>query len=335
MPIYNPIGGGGGGPTGPTGPAAPVDVIELNKTISDANVVPANVNAFGVSPLQVGSGYSLTIPSTSSLQISSASDYDRADLAAVTAATGAVPNGCTFTVPSQTIWSIFCAYPTILTNQLTPLTGVRQIFTASGTWVKPSWVTGFETVEVELWGAGGGGDNSTGGGGGAYNNRRFPISQLNATETVTIGLGGANGGNANSFVGGNSSFGTTPYLWAYGGGGTAYQVNGGGGGGIKSAGTNTAPGTGYSLSTAAIDWGGAINGGGAFWGGGGGSYSLNGGNSTFGGGGGAGPTYAAGLSLYGGNGGSSSAVAQAPGGGGGPTGSGARGECRVTIYRVV
>lgn len=227
--------------------------------------------------------------------------------------------------------------------------GIKQVFTATGTWVKPYWCNGNETVEVEIWGGGGGpcgSTNTCGGGGGAYNQRRFLLSQLNATETVTVGIGGTTNN-----VGGTTSFGTSPYMYAYGGGSYAGgSPIGGQGGGTRSAGSSGGTGgLGYSQMTATAasadstgpDSGGgggsSANGGGSYWGGGGGGSNatgFNGGFSTFGGGGGAGNTGTGGSSLYGGKGGNSGASGTAPGGGAGSGGSGARGECRVTIYRV-
>ena len=235
-----------------------------------------------------------------------------------------------------------------------------QLFTTSGTWTKPGWLTGYETVEVEIWGGGGGGssqgNSSGGGGGGAYNCRRFLASQLLSSETVTIGSGGA----INS-AGGTTSFGTTPYMYAYGGGtsvGTS-SSGGGGGGGDKGTGGNGSltsggiGGIGWGITTAAIadadgvSDGGAggclsASGGSAFWGGaGGGAYRGTGpGHSMFGGGGGAGCTNGGtavgtgGLSLLGGAGGNFNAAGTAPGGGGGGNGAGARGECRVRVYSL-
>jgi len=227
---------------------------------------------------------------------------------------------------------------------------VRQVFTSSGAWIKPSWLTGNEVVEVEIWGGGGGGAGG-GGGGGAYNQRRFMASQLNSSETVTVGSGGAGAFGSAGSNGGNSSFGTTPYLYAYGGAGGAASLGiGGGGGGTQSAGSGSTGGSGYSSrGTAAANTDGAVDGGGggsnsalagsSFWGGGGGGC----GSSTFGGGGGGITSNcggAGGVSLYGGSGGAMSGnpgIAPAGGGaanGSGAGGAGARGEVRVTIYKV-
>jgi len=100
-----------------------------------------------------------------------------------------------------------------------------QEFTSSGTWTKPTGVTGIY-VEIVGGGAGGGSGGRTattssrsgggGGAGGTYLNRRLKASDVAATITVTVGAGGAGGaaqtsdtttGNA-GVAGGESSFGT-------------------------------------------------------------------------------------------------------------------------------
>lgn len=119
-------------------------------------------------------------------------------------------------------------------------TPTTTVFTASGTWTKPS---GLKYVEVELVGGGASGaagpNTSTGEGGaggaaGGYSRKRIDASALGATETVTVGAGGAPSGN----VGGTTSFGT--HLQATGGGGS------GSNGGIGSGGDfNTTGGPGH------------------------------------------------------------------------------------------
>lgn len=124
-----------------------------------------------------------------------------------------------------------------------------QIFTASGTWTKP---TGTDAVEVWTVGGGGGGggadaDSATagmGGGGGAGGIAYEWIdSGLGATETVTVGTGGAGGaaGNNAGTAGVTSSFGA--HNSATGGDGGTSVANGsgfswvaGGAGGIGSGG---------------------------------------------------------------------------------------------------
>ena len=180
-----------------------------------------------------------------------------------------------------------------------PLKSNYQVFTASGTWTKPSGLSGNEIVFVQLWGAGGGGGgcaNATssgagGGGGGAYTEAKFRASDLSSTVTVTLGSGGAGGvGLANGSAGGNSTFGS--YLTAYGGGGgslaSGTNTAGGGGGGNSSAGVTA------NNTTTGGD-GGGINGstgtagagaGNSFGGAAGGGNNQAGGSSTHGGGGG-------------------------------------------------
>lgn len=207
-----------------------------------------------------------------------------------------------------------------------------QAFTSSGTWTKPSGLTGNELVTVQLWGAGGGGGGLSlgsqpgggGGGGGAYSEAKFRASDLGATVSVTIGTGGAGGvGGADGSVGGNSSFGSL--LIAYGGGGggeggAGTNGGGGGGGGITSAGANGDLGV--------LGAGGGIGGG-----------TTTGQSSNFGGGAGGYLTpFIGGASVYGGGGGGSSAAGTggisfyggAGGGGGTPSGAAASGGTAIT-----
>lgn len=112
-----------------------------------------------------------------------------------------------------------------------------EIFTADGTWTKP---TGTNAVEVEAIGGGASGTGITGsatliksaegGGAGAYA-YGYITSGLGATETVTIGQGGAGVlGDGNGNAGTDSSFG-------------AHIVAGGGALGLG----GTASGTGLTL----------------------------------------------------------------------------------------
>jgi hypothetical protein len=111
-----------------------------------------------------------------------------------------------------------------------------QIFTASGTWNKP---TRCKRVVVEVVGGGGsgGGAGTTGagqaacaggGGGGGFTKKTFLASTLASAETVTVGAGGAaaTAGSNNGNTGGTSDFAN----------GKAYAVTStGGGGGVGMA----------------------------------------------------------------------------------------------------
>lgn len=91
-----------------------------------------------------------------------------------------------------------------------------QVFTANGTWTKPSNVTANSLVLIQMWGAGGGGggtgsfiNGGTGGGGGLCLYIAILASLLTATEAITIGTPGAGGvGESNGSPGGNTSFGS-------------------------------------------------------------------------------------------------------------------------------
>jgi len=96
-----------------------------------------------------------------------------------------------------------------------------QLFTADGTWTKP---TNANVVEVVVIGGGGGGASGAkgasfnrrggaGGGGGGFSRHLFNAATLSSSEAVTVGAGGSGGaastGNNNSGGnGGDSSFGT-------------------------------------------------------------------------------------------------------------------------------
>lgn len=202
-----------------------------------------------------------------------------------------------------------------------------QVFSASGTWTKPSGCT---AVHVELLGAGGGGGSGErrptnngcmgagGGGGGSYVSAVLIASTLGATESVTVGAGGTGGaavttdstpGN-NGSVGGNTTFGSV--LTAYGGGGGAggndgsgHGAGGGGAGTLGAGATGTTSGAGGSPREASItirfvgggdgfSTSGSIMAEESYYGGGGGgggsiSYAAyKGAQSRFGGGGGGG-----------------------------------------------
>lgn len=242
-----------------------------------------------------------------------------------------------------------------------------QVFTTTGTWTKPSGLSGNELVIVRIWGGGGGGGGATsqtnnyasGGGGGGYFEGLFRASDLASTVTVTVGTAGTAGTSAgtNGGNGGNTTFGSI--ISAYGGPGGTGVAGGGGNAAAGVAGGDSDPRLIISLyfggAAGAPSGGGqpSIYGGGGS--GGGSSSNLNpggnGGASSYGGGGGAGGgssgSGGAGKVGYGGAGGSSGGASgagldgSAPAGGGGAAGSnnggafaggaGARGECRVWI----
>lgn len=222
-------------------------------------------------------------------------------------------------------------------------TPAYQVFTASGTWTKPTGYPDDTMVTVEMWGGGGGANREfstsylAGGGGGAYATGRFRLGDLASSIAVTVGAGGA-GRSASSGAGangGNSQFGTL--ITAYGGKGAAgsgsTNQGGTGGGELSSGSAGGAIGGGVTGTTPNAN---TIYGGGA---GGSGDTARNGGSAVYGGGGGSSSSGAAGVSVYGGNGGSGSSKNGVAPGGGGASGSstgtnggnGARGEVRIWI----
>lgn len=233
-----------------------------------------------------------------------------------------------------------------LVDTISMLNGDYQVFTASGTWTKPTGLTGNELVIVDMWGGGGGSWGGWAGGGGSFKRAVFYASQLASSYAVTVGAGGAAGGSQN---GGNSSFaGVT----AYGGCGAVTSASkGGAGAGTEGVGTSATGGPGW-VDTGGAEGaslggsgnydggGGGINstsgaptGGKAYYGGGGGSTNTGtsvGGASVYGGGGGG---YTGGASRYGGRGGNNGENGVAPGGGAGPVAAGARGEVRIWVIR--
>lgn len=186
----------------------------------------------------------------------------------------------------------------------------QQVFTTSGTWVRP---TGVNFVEVLLVGGGGGGGTAyyntaaAGGGGGEVVRRVLAVS---GNQLVTIGAGGSGGvagTPSNGGGGGTSSFGSLLSCAAGGGGGSGLTADGGfaGGRGSGSGGaafnrdTNSGPVVHCSSGGAGTD--GYGGGGGAFVygtyiggagsgssGGGSGGYTAQAGAPNSGGGGGAG-----------------------------------------------
>jgi hypothetical protein len=257
--------------------------------------------------------------------------------------------------------SIGGAFYTTLPNE----TVNTQIFTANGTWTKPSWATtGNELVIVHMWGGGGGGiyessfGTRAGGGGGAFVFGYYKSSQLESTANVVVGTGGAGASGTTNVVASDGSAsvfanGASVALTAYGGGGAKFIADvgySGAGGGWLSAGNNGIGGSplGGAVSnpggTSTFGGGGGTitgpgSGGDSVYGGGGGARGNNkAGNSIFGGGGGSLQDANTGTSIYGGFGGSYTYAAQIPGGGGGANNTGndgARGEVRVYTLRKI
>lgn len=156
------------------------------------------------------------------------------------------------------------------------------VFTAGGTWTKPS---GLKGICVRVVGGGGGGGGTVGagsgracgagGGAGGYSEKFIPAASLGATETVTIGAGGAGHSSTTpGDTGGTSSFGA--HCSATGGvGGTSMSATtgndavAGGAGGAGSGGNvncDGAPGTPGIVLGSGI--GGSGTGGSSVFGGG-------------------------------------------------------------------
>lgn len=169
---------------------------------------------------------------------------------------------------------------TALTSATITIGGLNsvQVFTANGTWTRP---TGITKVIIEVAGGGGGGGGSPatasreggGGGGGGYARRFLDVGAI-ASSTITIGgagAGGAAGANAGA-AGGTSSWadGTNTVSATGGAGGPAADAVGdGGAGGAGSGGTiNVAGQQGGASSTASGSRGSPAGGGnsGGGWG---------------------------------------------------------------------
>ena len=174
---------------------------------------------------------------------------------------------------------------TLGSGTLTSATADVQVFTSSGTWIRPPGAKSANAIVISGGGGGGAGRKGAtgtvsfgggGGGGGSLSERNLSADLLGSTETVTVGAGGIGGASqtsnssngANGTAGGNSSFGNL------------IVVSGGGGGLGGTATTGTA---GASSNARAMFQGG--NGGS---GSNGSSTGTGGGNVTVGAGGGGG-----------------------------------------------
>ena len=256
------------------------------------------------------------------------------------------------TLPSQTgnAGEYLTTNGTVASWGAIPPGSSKEVFTSSGTWVKPTAGT---IALVTIWGGGGSGTRNAGtfvggGGGGACVQRLFQLSDLPGSAAVTIGAGGAaiaSSTNANGNVGGTSSFGSL--MSAYGGGGGSGTSAGGGGGslGAGSAGTG---GNGHSSTLTGGTYSGFTGPSKGDYGGGSGDAGSGSGATAFWGGGGGGgcadasaTQYAGGDSLNGGDGSTSNTgtAASVPGGGGGASnqtavasGAGGAGLCIVYIW---
>ncbi len=165
-----------------------------------------------------------------------------------------------------------------------------QIFTASGTWTRPS---GIRFILAEAVGGGGGGGGivgaasgvagaAGGGGAGAYGRKWIDVTAI-PSLAVTVGTGGAGGNAASGTAGGTSSIST---LSAGGGsGGAAPTANatfvcaGGGAGGTCTGGDVNFSGSpghdGISIGSVGLSCGLSGGGGASFFGGAGGGVSGN------------------------------------------------------------
>lgn len=202
-----------------------------------------------------------------------------------------------------------------------------QVFTADGTWTKPTGAKVVEVVCVGAGGSGGGGQGAaagnirgggTGGGGGSKVQKIFQASTLSATVAVTVaisqagGAGGVNNNGSQGTDGGSSSFGTYSVAYGGGAGGDGRNRGAGSGGGTGGAGISASASAILGGLPASVAGANGISGQGAgsaapatstplaslaeFGGASGGAISTNaggsgssaGGSSIFGGAGGAG-----------------------------------------------
>lgn len=190
------------------------------------------------------------------------------------------------------------------------LTSFYRTFTSTDTFVKPP---GYNRLQGLAWGAGGGGNASYGGNGGCCVPFDLPSSEFSASQTFTIGAGGAAGADGGAttwltYTTGSAGKGNTPGTGAYG----------------RNASTGPFEPNRLAIATSTpiyADYGGGrgVNTAGSL---------TNVTHSIFGGAGGV-ASGTAGSSVFGGAGGVGAGNGTAPGGGGGDTGAGARGEIRI------
>ena len=167
----------------------------------------------------------------------------------------------------------------VTTNTRTP---TIQVFTSSGTWIKP---TGVIKIRARIMGGGGGGSNgsayysATGGGGGGYAEKLIDVSAVSSVA-VTVGAGGGgctySGTKCPGGGGGASSFGS--YLSASGGAGDNSGAGGAGGSGnggdINIEGAQGSPNAGGNSHLSPVVVSG-ISVSGKNYGGGGGPGNIN------------------------------------------------------------
>lgn len=264
---------------------------QLTGNMPDARIVASNVTqhqaslALAATQLTSGSVPDARIPASNVTQHQAALTLAASQIGSGTMATARLGSGTanstTFLRGDQT-W----AAPAAASAGLKSV----QVFTASGTWTRPSGVT---IVHIVCIGGGGGGSGGGtggggGGGGGARAEKVLDVTAI-ASAAITIGAGGAP-----AVVGGDTSFASN-------------CIAKGGGGGNGSSGKGGAGGS-ASGSTGDVKLGGCPGGGGCIavastiGGSGGGNGAGEGGNA----GGGAGTAGAANTGGGGGGGGSSS-----------------------------
>lgn len=150
-----------------------------------------------------------------------------------------------------------------------------QVFTATGTWTKPSGIAAI--IAIGTGGGAGGATNATGnrqGGGGGAGGTGIKFIDVTAIASVAVtvgtgGAGGASGGNV-GIAGNATTFGA--HFTANGGGAGQTVNNVGAGGTATGADLNITGGEGSGIDTAGGTDSSGI-GGASFWGGGGGSVA--------------------------------------------------------------